>query len=125
MNNNNFTTTKIDFINNIDQKIIKQGKFHYFKFNDWNLSSLMYFIEQIKDEKIFSVFPLVSTTGNPCDPYLRLSNHFLITNKSNPKLIFDFINLQWKDSDWFTESEYRETLYFKFKLVIIKPGSFE
>ena len=51
----------------------------------------MYFIGQIKDEKIFSVFPLVSTTGNPCDPYLRLSNHFLITNRSNPKLILDYI----------------------------------
>jgi hypothetical protein len=40
------------------------------------------------------VFPFLTVTGNPDHPYLRLSDHFLVTNKSNAELIMKFINQQ-------------------------------
>ena len=91
---NNFTTTKIDFINNIDQTIIKHGKFYYYKFEEFRLFQIIHFLSLIKDDQIYSIFPFISTTNDPNDPYLRLSNHFIVTNKSDPKLIYDFLNLQ-------------------------------
>jgi hypothetical protein len=87
-NNNNFTTTKIDFINFIDKSIIKQGKINYFRFIGWDKAEVINFLTQIPDETIITVFPFVSPTGRPEDTYLRLSNVFLVTNKST-KFILD------------------------------------
>lgn len=89
MTNNNFTTNKIDFLYNIDKSISinKSAKFHYIKIYDNDINLIKHFLVCIKQNDIYTVFTFITCTGLLKDPYLRLSDHFLVTNKSNPELI--------------------------------------
>jgi len=46
-------------------------------------SNIVYFLSNIKDNEIYTVFPFLSSSGLTKDPYLRLSDHFLITKEMN------------------------------------------
>ena len=120
---NNFTSYKIDFLNHIDKNlsIDKSEKFFYFKVYNWKISHITLFLNNIKDNEIYTVFPFISTSGLMKDPYLRLSDHFLVTNKSNPELISNFLDDQWNNSDFNTENG---ILYFKIKRITISNQSF-
>lgn len=125
MNNNNYTTTKIDFINFIDKSIKNHGKIHYFRFFGWDKAEVINFLTQIPDDTVITVFPFVSATGRPEDSYLRLSNVFLVTNKSNPTLISDFLDNQYNNSAFTLENGENASLYFKYRVVTLKPDSFK
>jgi hypothetical protein len=86
----------ITFLVDIDKSINvnKFGKSYYQKFFRIDLDLIKNFINIIEDNKIFLVFPLISVSCRIDTPYLNLSRQFLITNKSNPNLIYDFINCQ-------------------------------
>ena len=113
---NNFTSYKIDFLNHIDKNlsIDKSQKFFYLKIYNWKISHITLFLNKIKDNEIYTVFPFITTSGLQDDPYLRLSDHFLVTNKSNPELISNFLNDQWSKTDFTTENG---ILYFKIKRI--------
>jgi hypothetical protein len=120
---NNFTTNKIDFLHDIDKSfyIDKSLQLHYLRIKTWEFSRIITFIEFIPNNEIFTVFPFISDTGLPQNPYLRLSDHFLVTNKSNPKLISDFLDKQWNNTDFSTENC---ILYFKIRRITISKRSF-
>ena len=122
MTNNNFTTTKIDFINKLDKsiKINYVSKFHYIKIYKWEILLIKHLVESIRNDDVFTVFPFISCTGNFDDPYLRLSDHFLITNNSDPKLIANFLNEQWFTSEFMLVEGRNANLYFKIKKVILQ-----
>lgn len=124
--NNNYTNTRIDFLYLIDKSISieKSGKTHYFKIYEWKVSSIQYFLSFIRDNEVYTVFPFISTSGLIKDPYLRLSEPFLVTNKSNQDLINNFLNDQWFDSAFTVEDETRFNLYFKFQRVTISSKTF-
>jgi hypothetical protein len=118
---NNFTTTKIDFLNNIDKSISidKSARFHYLKIYTWEASNIAYFLKHIKYNDVYTVFPFISTSGLIKDPYLRLSDPFLVNTKSNPTLIFNFIDEQWKSSGFSMKETPPISLYFEFKRVYL------
>jgi hypothetical protein len=93
---NNFTQTKISFLSTIDRnlKINKSRKYHYSHFNSLSLLVITSYIHQIKDDDILLIFPFITTTKRASDPYLRLSEPFLVTNQSNPILILEFLSDQ-------------------------------
>ena len=126
MNNYNFTTTKIDFLNNIDKSIFidKSAKFHYIKIYKWEVDLIKHFLNSIKQDSVYTVFPFISCTGLLKDPYLRLSDHFLVTRKSNPELILYFLNSQWINTNFAIEENDIGILYFKIKRVFISSPSF-
>lgn len=120
---NNFTTNQIDFLHNIDRSlsIDKCEKFYYLKIHNWEISHITLFLNNIRNNEIYTVFPFISTSGIKDEPYLRLSDHFLVTNKSNPELISNFLNEQWHKTDFTTENG---ILYFKIKRIFISKNSF-
>jgi len=120
---NNFTTNKIDFLRYIHKDLFvdKSEKFHYIKIYNWEISHIILILNNIKDNEIYTVFPFISTSGLQNDAYLRLSDHFLVTNKSNPELINSFLKDQWNNSGFTTE---KGILYFKIKRIFISKNSF-
>jgi len=124
--NNNFTTTKIDFLYTIDKSfsIDQSEKYHYLKLYTWEISHIITFLKHIKDNEVYTVFPFITPTGLQKDPYLRLSDHFLVTNKSNPELINKFLNEQWINTDFNIDENKDIYLYFKIKKVIVSYNSF-
>lgn len=120
---NNFTTIKIDFLHNIDKdlSIDKTEKFFNLKIYNWEISHITLFLNNIKNNDIYTVFPFITATSLMKDPYLRLSDHFIVTNKSNPELISNFLNEQWNNSGFSTENG---ILYFKIKRITINNRSF-
>ena len=119
MINTNFTTTKIDFLNDIDKSIQidnKSEKYFYLKITNWDLYIINLFIEGIPDNHIFTVFPFITTSGYLKDPYLRLSDHFLVTNQSNAELISEFLNKQWNNTDFNTD---KGVTFFKLKRIYV------
>jgi hypothetical protein len=48
-------------------------------------------LSKIQDNNIFLIFPFVTASTNLKDPYLRLSEPFLVTNQSNSYLITNFL----------------------------------
>ena len=120
---NNFTTIKIDFLHNIDKdlSIDKTEKFFNLKIYNWEISHITLFLNNIKYNDIYTVFPFITATSLMKDPYLRLSDHFIVTNKSNPELISNFLNEQWNNSGFSTENG---ILYFKIKRITINNRSF-
>ena len=99
MNNYNFTTSKIDFLNNLDKKykIDQSEKYFYINLYGWNTIIINTFLSRIRSNDVYLIFPFITTTKRFDDPYLRLSSQFLVTNESNPKLISDFLEKQWNN----------------------------
>jgi hypothetical protein len=50
---------------------------------------------------------------------LRMSNPFLVTNKSNPVLILNFIQKQWNSSGFNLNNATTKNLEFEFKRVYL------
>lgn len=78
------------------------------------------FIRSFKDDKIFLLIPLF-TTSNTKKSFskvtLNLSDPFLVDNKSNPVLITKFIMNQWYSSGFNINPGTLITFSFKLKRV--------
>jgi len=106
----------IDFNKTID--IDKSNKYKYFKLFYIDLDGITNFIDNLKNNEICLIQPLISVNCRYNDPYLTLSRQFLVSNNSNPKLIKDYLmgQLEIAKIDFgFDESNL--FLIFKYKLV--------
>lgn len=56
------------------------------------------------------------------DPYLRLSDQFLVDNQSNRKLICEYLNSQWQNCGF--NENINSWLYIKYKRVYINHAKF-
>lgn len=92
----NITQNNITFLSDIDKKfeINKSEKYYYFNVFNYTPDHIYNFISQIRDNEIILIFPFLTTTEDLKDPYLRLSNQFLVNNQSNPALIARFLEDQ-------------------------------
>jgi hypothetical protein len=124
--NNNFTKTHISFLPTISRKlqIDKSGKYFYKNLENLSLIKISALIMGIENNDIFLIFPFITSTRRPCDPYLRLSEPFLITNQSNPKLITDFLQSQWDNCDFLISDDTQSWLYIKYKKVYVNEIKF-
>jgi tRNA uridine 5-carbamoylmethylation protein Kti12 len=89
----NLSQQNITFLSDIDKKfeIDKSQKYNYFNIYDYSVNHITNFIEQIDENEILLIFPFITTTKDLNDPYLRLSNQFLVNNQSNPILISKYL----------------------------------
>lgn len=87
------STTDVTFFKNLDDRVIinKTGKFSFYECLELNTNNIWKFLHELEDNKVYSLFPLISANNNPDEPYILLSQSILITNKSNPLLIARFI----------------------------------
>lgn len=91
---NVISTKEITYLKELDNRIIinKTGKFNFFKVVELTINNITKFLNELEDNKVYSLFPLVSANNNPDEPYILLSQSFLVTNKSDPLLIARFVH---------------------------------
>jgi len=89
-------------------------RYHYF---DGSISELSSFIKQIGDDKIYLLIPLFASSKSLSRATLNLSEAFLVNNKSNSKLIINFIVEQFKSSGFEIKQDIEITFSLKFKRV--------
>jgi hypothetical protein len=78
-----------------------------------SIDEISSFIRIIGDDKIYLLIPFFATSKSFSNAKLRLSEPFLVNNKSNPVLITRFILEQWESSGF---NIYKGSLiYFSFK----------
>jgi len=120
--NNNLTRYEISFLSTIDKKfsLNKSSRYKYLHLDSWNYFSIAQLLSKIPDGKLLLIFPFVTATRNLKDPYLRLSEPFLVTNQSNCYLIRDFLDEQWNNSNFEVYEDNRHWFNIKYKPVTIK-----
>lgn len=117
------STNDISFLIDFDKtiEINKSGKSYYYASYTINLDGVTNFINNLEVDKIYLINALISVNKIIDSPYINLSRQFLITNKSNPYLIHDFLNKKLDQSceefgtDNINDNSYY--LIFKYKKV--------
>lgn len=77
---------------NYKLKINKNGKFKYFKMNNFELEDIKNFLNNLDHDKIFTLIPFISINDRVDEPFTILSQQILITKNSNPVLLANFID---------------------------------
>jgi hypothetical protein len=113
------STNEISFLNNLIQ-IDKSGKIYYFKMFRIEFNEINNFINNLNDNEIYLVSPIISINCRSIDPYITLSDKFLVSNNSNPILINDYLidqleiarnNFNFYDSYYFLIFEYNSITF--------------
>jgi hypothetical protein len=88
----------ISFLVNFDRTIDinKSGKSDFYKMFRINQEHIKDFILNLFDNKIYMINPFISINCRINDPYINLSRQFLITNKSNHKIVHDYLFNQFE-----------------------------
>src|ERR1700746_4106452 len=88
------STDNISFLCDIDNsiKINKYGQYKYFNIFRNDSDSIINFISNLDDNKIYMIIPLISINKRIDDPYIILSRQILITKNSSTTTIFNFID---------------------------------
>jgi hypothetical protein len=86
---------------------------HYFDV----LSEIPSFIKLIGDGKIYLIIPFMATSKSLSKPRLRLSQPFLVNNKSNSILIAKLVLNQWESSGFNVNEASSVYIGFEFKEV--------
>ena len=109
----NLSTTQISFFTDINKciNIDKSEKYYHFRIDGINLDQIINFIKNIRDEDIILIQPLISVNLRFTDPYLTLSRQFLLTNMSNPGIVFNFLYDQIKSAETDFDMDLEEVTY--------------
>jgi len=111
------TTKNITFLKDLNPKIkidSKSGwKYHH---SDclWS-GEIWFFIRIIRDDKICLMTPVFINTRSGVT--LNLSNPFLVNNKSNTDLIYNFIMSQWDNSGYYFKAKSISSFAIHYKEV--------
>jgi hypothetical protein len=83
----------ISFLKDINKniQINKNGKFKYLYINKYDFNKIIEFIENLEDNSIYTVIPIISIYGNDEDPHLILSKQILLSYYSNPNIINKYL----------------------------------
>jgi hypothetical protein len=95
------STKEITFLKDLDTRISinKNGKFYYHKFLEINSSNIWRFLLfRLDENKIYTIIPFISANNKTDEPYIILSQQFLISAKSDPILISKYINNKISDT---------------------------
>jgi hypothetical protein len=116
---NNLTTKNISFLNDIDPaiNIDYSEKTYYYKMFRIELDDICNFIGNLKDNEIYLIDPVISMNYKITDPYITLSMQFLVTNNSNPILIYEYLISQFGKAR--NDFNFHDDYYFllKYKLI--------
>lgn len=100
MNLNNFkkfiSTINVTFLEEIEKNVFinRNYKTKHYRFYNLEFDEIKSFILDLDDDKIFQVMPLISIISNLKDPYLVVSDTFLIHKKCDYLLIHNHIYTQ-------------------------------
>lgn len=123
------STKNITFLNNLNDKIkiIKDGKFIYFKNFLLDIDSIENFLIQLDSDKIYTVIPILSINDRKDQPFIVLSQQILVTKFSNPKLLYNYINEKLISSEDLFNMEQMNRYYtiLKYKAVEIDFESYK
>lgn len=115
------TTNDISFLANIDRVIDvnKNGKTMYFKMFRISHYDIQNFILSLDTHKIYMANPFITINCKYDDPIIALSRPFLITNESNPKIIYDHLITQFEkaNNDFNMDMGYEYFMMFSYKSV--------
>lgn len=118
------SSKSITFLKDLDNRIIinKFGKYEYHKIYEIrNQSKIQYFLNELEDNCVYMIIPIISANDNSTEPFITLSRQILVTNKSNHLLIWNFINDKIIESiDLYEIKNLNSILIFKFKKVQIE-----
>ena len=84
-----------------------------------HLSDITNFIDNLKDNEIYIVDPIISINCKYTDPCITLSRQFLVTNNSNPILIYNYLLNQFEKAR--NDFDYHDDYYF----LVLKYKSIE
>jgi len=131
MNNKMFdilSTKEISFLNDLDTriKIIKDGKFKYYKMLYLELDDIKNFLNNLDHDKIYTLIPFISVNNRSDEPYTVLSRQILITRNSKPVLINNYANNKINKAFELFNSDIKNSYYtiFKYKQVKINFKEF-
>lgn len=112
----NLSTKQITFLRDIHSsiKVDKTSGWRYHPFD--GLSVIPSFIKLIGDDKVYLIIPFMATSKSLSKPRLRLSQPFLVNNKSTSILIAKLVLNQWESSG-FKVNEGSVYLGFEYKEV--------
>ena len=90
----------ISFLYKLDKRIDlnKSGNFNYHTFTELHISEIWKFLSQLEDNEVYAIIPLFSKNATPKEPYIVLSQTFLVTTNSNFLLITKFISKKLKEA---------------------------
>jgi hypothetical protein len=117
----NLSTKQITFLRDIHPSINvnKTSGWRFLKFDGLTIWGIQTWLKLIGDDKIYLLIPNFGNYHSLKNARLRLSDPFLVNNKSNPTLIFNFIDEQWKSSGFSMKETPPISLYFEFKRVYL------
>jgi hypothetical protein len=89
----NLTTKQITFLRDVPSsiKVDKTSGWRHHYFDGFNIHEISSYIKLIEDDKIYLVIPFFASSKSLSNARLRLSEPFLVNNKSNSDLITRFI----------------------------------
>ena len=95
MNTNIINMKKYISVNDITFDLTTD-KHKYCLMYRFNLDLIKNFVYTLEDDKIYRLESFISVNRKEDDPYLNLSPVILVTNKSNPKLIHNYLFEQFQ-----------------------------
>lgn len=110
------STKEISFLWNIDKRIElnKTGIFSYHSFF-LGSSNIWGFLQGLEDDKVYAIIPLLSKNRRADQPHIVLSQTFLITRKSNYRLITTYITNKINDTFDLYDMDVDDNLSVTFK----------
>lgn len=89
------STKDITFLWNLDKRIEvnKFGKFNYHNFGEEiHVNNIWKFLSQLDENKIYTIIPVLSKNNTPDEPFIILSQTFLVTKHSSYILIKKYLH---------------------------------
>jgi len=117
------STKEITYLKDLDKriKLNKYGKFHYWRIYEITNSKIWAFLNELEDNRVYTLIPYISANDRPDEPFIVLSQQILITSNSNSLLLCDYINNKiYNTKNLYNITELEGVLIFKFKQVKIE-----
>jgi hypothetical protein len=75
----------ITMLSNIHKEIFinQNNKSNYYEFRGFELDNFSNFVNNLDSNSLYNVIPMISSKGNPQDPYIVLSRSILVSKYSN------------------------------------------
>jgi hypothetical protein len=82
---NLISTKDISYLYNLDKRIRinAEGIYNFETFRELHIYDFIRFLHKLENDKIYVVIPMLSKNNTPSQPFIVLSQQFLITRKSN------------------------------------------
>jgi len=116
------STKEITYLKDLDKriKLNKYGKFHYWRIYEITNSKIWAFLNELEDNRVYTLIPYISANDRPDEPYIVLSQQILITPNSNINLLTEFITNKINNTiNLYNITELEGVIIFKYKQVKI------